>query len=85
MAFLHNGEISLIDTPENIKTQQSTSSISLLLRNNRKVVVQKDEAGAKEIYNYIKDGEILTIHSDEPTLGDVFVKLTGGNYHDLFI
>ncbi|WP_461611617.1 ABC transporter ATP-binding protein [Cytobacillus kochii] len=77
VAFLHNGEISLIDTPENIKTQQSTSSISLLLRNNRKVVVQKDEAGAKEIYNYIKDGEIVTIHSDEPTLGDVFVKLTG--------
>ncbi|WP_313236966.1 ABC transporter ATP-binding protein [Sporosarcina ureae] len=79
VAFLDNGKIVMIDTPQNVKAQQGNTSISLLLKGNRTVTVEKDEEGAKEIYQYMKDGQILTIHSNEPTLGDVFVQLTGRN------
>ncbi|MEK4031393.1 ABC transporter ATP-binding protein [Pseudobacillus sp. FSL P4-0506] len=79
VAFLNNGEIKLLDTPQNIRAQQENSSITLLLKGNRTVVVDKDEEGAEKIHQYMKDGEILTIHSNEPTLGDIFVQLTGRN------
>ncbi len=77
VAFLNNGEIRLLDTPQNVRAQQENTSISLLLKGNRTVVVDKDEEGAREIYEYMKNGQILTIHSNEPTLGDIFVQLTG--------
>ncbi|WP_010529035.1 ABC transporter ATP-binding protein [Lentibacillus jeotgali] len=79
VAFLNNGEIVMFDTPQNVRAQQENTSISLLLKGNRTVTVDKDEDGAKEIYQHMKDGQILTIHSNEPTLGDVFVELTGRN------
>ncbi|MEI5906309.1 ABC transporter ATP-binding protein [Bacillus spongiae] len=79
VAFLNDGEIMLLDTPQNVKLQKENTSISLLLKGNRTIVVNKDEDGAKEIYQYMKDGQILTIHSNEPTLGDVFVQITGRN------
>lgn len=79
VAFLNNGEITLLDTPQNIRAQQENSSITLLLKGNRTVIVDKDEEGAEKIHQYMKDGEILTIHSNEPTLGDIFVQLTGRN------
>ncbi|MFP3843478.1 ABC transporter ATP-binding protein [Priestia filamentosa] len=77
VAFLHNGEVRLFDAPEKLRSQHSDSTVSLLLKGQRKVVVETNEEGAKEIYNYMKQGELLTIHSNEPTLGDLFVKLTG--------
>lgn len=77
VAFLHNGEVRLFDAPEKLRSQYSDSTVSLLLKGQRKVVVETNEEGAKEIYNYMKQGELLTIHSNEPTLGDLFVKLTG--------
>lgn len=79
VAFLNKGEIVLLDTPKNLRAQQNNTSISLLLKGNRTIVVEKNEEGAKEIYQYMKDGQILTIHSNEPTLGEIFVQVTGRN------
>ena len=79
VSFLNNGEIQILDTPQNVRAQQVNTSISLLLKGNRTVVVEKDEQGANEIQQYIKSGQLLTIHSNEPTLGDIFVQLTGRN------
>lgn len=77
VAFLHQGEIKLLDTPQNLRMQYSDSTIKLVLKGNRTVVVQKNSEGADEIYQYMKNDEVVSIHSNEPTLGDIFVKLTG--------
>ena len=29
-------------------------------------------------------GELLSIHSHEPTLGDIFIEVTGRDYNDIF-
>lgn len=79
VAFLNNGEIVMYDTPQNIRTQQKNTSVSLLLKGNRTVTVENNAQGAEKIYENMKAGQILTIHSNEPTLGDVFVELTGRN------
>ena len=77
VAFLHNGEIKLFDEPQKLRARYDSSSISLLLKGNHTIEVEKNEEGAKEIYRYMKEGKVLTIHSNEPTLGDIFVQLTG--------
>ncbi|MED4533955.1 ABC transporter ATP-binding protein [Metabacillus fastidiosus] len=79
VAFLDNGEIRKFDTPQMIKNEYADSTITLMLIGNKEVVVNKDEEGAQEIYKYMKDGQLQTIHSNEPTLGEVFVQLTGRN------
>lgn len=77
VAFLDKGEIVKFDTPQNVRVQQENTSISFLLKGNRTVTVEMGGEGAEKIYQYMKDEQILTIHSNEPTLGDVFVQLTG--------
>ncbi|MGG0494886.1 ABC transporter ATP-binding protein [Priestia megaterium] len=77
VAFLHQGEIKLLDTPKNLRLQFSQKSISLIVGDGNSVTVKNDEQGAKQISDYIKNGQLLSIHSNEPTLGDIFVQLTG--------
>lgn len=77
VAFLHQGEIQLLNTPQKIRNQFAEPFITLLFNDNKTMVVDKNEEGAKKIYNYMKEGELISIHSMEPTLGDVFVQLTG--------
>jgi ABC-2 type transport system ATP-binding protein len=77
VAFLNNGEIVAIDTPENLRLQYAENTIEITLTNKEKEVVKKDEAGAQRIFDWLNHGEILTIHSKEPNLGDIFIQLTG--------
>ncbi|WP_062108349.1 ABC transporter ATP-binding protein [Bacillus niameyensis] len=77
VAFLHNGEVQALDTPQNLRLQYADPSITVLLKDKQSVSLEKDEAGAEQIYQWMKNGELLSIHSNEPTLGDIFVKLTG--------
>ncbi|CAI8950041.1 ABC-2 type transport system ATP-binding protein [Priestia megaterium] len=77
VAFLHQGEIKLLDTPKNLRLQFSQKSISLIVGDGNSITVKNDEQGAKQISNYMKNGQLLSIHSNEPTLGDIFVQLTG--------
>ena len=77
VAFLHQGEIKLLDTPKNLRLQFSQKSISLIVVDGNSVTVKNDEQGAKQISDYMKNGQLLSIHSNEPTLGDIFVQLTG--------
>ncbi|MGG3988615.1 ABC transporter ATP-binding protein [Bacillus smithii] len=77
VAFLHQGEIKLLDSPQNLRLRFANSSISLILTGNRKVIVDKNQEGAKKITEFILKGELLSIHSNEPTLGDIFEKVTG--------
>ena len=33
--------------------------------------------GADQLFEYMKTNQVETIHSNEPTLGDIFVQVTG--------
>ncbi|MEQ7807754.1 ABC transporter ATP-binding protein [Priestia aryabhattai] len=77
VAFLHNGEIKLLDTPQNLRCQYSEGFISLMLKSGEVLTIKNDEQGADKISDYIKKKELVSIHSNEPSLGDIFVRLTG--------
>ncbi len=76
VAFLHNGEISALDTPQALRLQHGGRSITVTTREG-KTVIEHNGAGADYIRELMSRGELLAIHSNEPTLGDIFVKLTG--------
>ncbi|SIT74249.1 ABC transporter ATP-binding protein [Edaphobacillus lindanitolerans] len=77
VAFLDDGEIRLFDTPQNLRMLQGRPTISVLLKDRRTVTVEPDADGAAAIARFMESGELLTIHSNEPTLGDLFVQMTG--------
>jgi len=78
VAFIHDGKISALDTPENLRLQYANNTITCLLKDQGKVIVQQDQEGARRIHDYMQSGKLLSIHSNEPTLGDIFVQITGG-------
>ena len=77
IAFLCGGEIVALDTPENLRLQYAKDKIEVVLKDKKRETVQKDELGAKRISEWMKKGELLSIHSYEPTLGDIFIEVTG--------
>src|SRR5699024_10877411 len=77
IAFLHNGTIKELDTPINLKKKYAENTMTLRLRNGEKVVLEQNELAADKVYNYMKTNKIETIHSNEPTIGDIFMKVTG--------
>ncbi|QUG41162.1 ABC transporter ATP-binding protein [Psychrobacillus sp. INOP01] len=78
VAFLHKGKIQLLDKPSELKKPFADGTLTVELLNNEKIVLQKDSVGAEEMFQLMKENQIQTVHSNEPTLGDIFVKVTGG-------
>ncbi|MCM1991817.1 ABC transporter ATP-binding protein [Oceanirhabdus seepicola] len=78
VAFLNDGEIVEIDTPENLKLKYAKNKIEVKLKGkNEKISVKNDEKSAEKIKNWIVNSQLLSIHSQEPNLEEIFLSLTG--------
>lgn len=79
VAFIVDGEIKTMDSPENLKIRHSQRSLEVLFRNqDTKEVFNLDGLGQNESFlNKLKQYEIETIHSREATLDDIFIQVTG--------
>lgn len=78
VAFLNKGQIQLMDQPSKLKKQFANDTLTLELTNDEKLVLPKNASGAEEMYQLMKENRVVTVHSNEPTLGDIFVNVTGG-------
>ncbi len=77
VAFLSGGNLAALDTPKNLKEKNSSHQavIEYLYQGRRQtkaMAVSKLEEG----FPFAHD-EILSIHSQEPTLEDIFIRYTG--------
>lgn len=77
VAFLHEGEIRALGKPSELKEQFSDQTITIELQNGEKEIIQNDENDAEKVYNIMKSGQLKKIYTNEPNLGEIFVKLTG--------
>ena len=78
VAFLSAGKIVAMDTPTELKLRYGTPSARLLLRDRSEVVVDLDSPDdARTVEALMAEGQVLTIHSQEGTLEDVFINLAG--------
>jgi len=81
VAFINEGKIVAIDTPENLKITHGSRSVKIRMRSNggvEEVSVPLGSAKAVEALKVAATNEdLMTIHTEEATLEDIFVKITG--------
>ena len=77
IAFLVKGNIAALDTPKNLKEQHSNHRITVeYLHQGRRGEQTVEPAELKAGIPFAYD-ELLSIHSQEPTLEDIFIRYTG--------
>ena len=81
VAFINTGRILAIDTPETLKLEHGRRTVRVRHRVDgeiHEVVVELDEEGAEDrVREAVASNDILTIHTEEATLEDVFVTFAG--------
>jgi ABC-type multidrug transport system ATPase subunit len=81
VAFINEGHVLVIDTPENLKIAHGKRSVRVRARHDGSVVetiIPLDEPGADErVKQAVGDRELLTIHTQEATLEDIFIQFAG--------
>ena len=83
VAFLNEGQIVALDTPQNLKLAHGQRKVTVVLRSDDGApgesvsLALDDHADATRLSAYMSQGQVLTIHSEEATLEDIFIKLAG--------
>ena len=82
VAFINDGKIVAIDTPESLKIKHGSRSVKIRTRSNGSGVDEKSvPLGSAEAGEMLKvaagNPNLMTIHTEEATLEDIFVKMTG--------
>ena len=77
VAFISNGKIMALDTPKNLKEQNSNHRVVIdYLYQGRREEKTLEAPELAAGFPFAHD-EIISIHSQEPTLEDMFIKYTG--------
>jgi ABC-2 type transport system ATP-binding protein len=78
VAFLSQGEIVALDTPQELKLRYGERTARVLLRDRTEATIQLDDPrDAERLASWVTADQILTLHSQEGTLEDVFINLAG--------
>jgi len=81
VAFINEGKLLVLDTPESLKLQHGQRAVRIRSRHGDQVnetVIPLDEAGAgDQIRDAVGSGGLMTIHTEEATLEDIFIKFAG--------
>jgi ABC-2 type transport system ATP-binding protein len=81
VAFLNQGKITALDTPRNLKQQYGERSMLVeVARENklesRTVTLDRPDT-AQSVQELFAREKVVTVHSQEATLEDIFLKITG--------
>ncbi|MCI8514614.1 MAG: ABC transporter ATP-binding protein [Lachnospiraceae bacterium] len=77
VAFISNGNIVALDTPRNLKEQNSNHSIIIDYLYQGRHEEQTIEAAELKSGIPFPYDELIRVHSQEPTLEDIFIRYTG--------
>ena len=80
VAFITGGELKIIDSPHQLKLQNGKRIVRVEYQNeiSEQREFEMDTIGTNnEFLKIIKDHRLISIHSEEATLDDVFIKVTG--------
>jgi len=81
VAFINEGKLHALDTPDRLKLEHGKRSVKVRLRQGEEVVEQTVELDAPEAGEKLKaavgsDG-LMTIHTEEASLEAIFIQMTG--------
>ncbi len=82
VAFINQGKIAALDTPHNLKQQYGKRMVKAQVigadgrLENREIMLDTDQTAAdlQQLFNAEK---VVTLHSEEASLEDIFIKITG--------
>ncbi len=80
VSFINEGRVLVTDTPENLKLAFGKRNVRVRSRNGGQVdevVIAMDEDGAGERLRSLVSDQVMTIHTEEATLEDIFVQMAG--------
>jgi len=82
VAFMNQGKIAALDTPRNLKQKYGRRNLIAEIAGADGRLVKKEigmdsPAAAGEVGALFQQGKVLTLHSEEATLEDIFIQVTG--------
>lgn len=77
VAFLHHGSIVACDTPDALKLTHARDTVTARLISGARHTVPKTPEGLRRIAELAEEDALLTLHSQEPNLEEIFLQLTG--------
>ena len=82
VAFINEGQIVALDKPAKLKQQYGKRQLKVEVESAngesgvRNIALDR-EATPQDVYELFKEARVVTIHSEEATLEDIFVQITG--------
>lgn len=78
VAFLSDGRIVALDTPDNLKVAHGQRMLTATLASGERLTIALDDQDAgKTLEQLVSSRQIRTLHSAEATLEEVFIQMTG--------
>lgn len=81
VAFIVDGKLRALDTPKNMIMSKGASRVCYTYACNdqkEQMEIPLNQTGSDELLlRLVRENQLLSIHSSEPTLNDIFVELTG--------
>lgn len=81
VAFINQGKIVAMDTPHALKQQFGKRALKAEVKVNGKLEMREltmdEENTSAAIKELFEKEEVITVHSEEATLEDIFIKITG--------
>ena len=77
VAFLNNGQLQEMDAPGTLRYKYSSHTFHIETFSGERLVLENVPENAAEISRLIVEKQVKEMHTDNPTLGDIFIKVTG--------
>jgi len=82
VAFINQGHIVALDTPHNLKQQYGKRALKAQVATpdggleSREIVLDRPET-ASDVRDLFGKERVITVHSEEASLEDIFIDITG--------
>lgn len=77
VAFLHKGQIQELDEPDYLRYKYSTNTFHIETFDGKYLDIENNPDNADQIKELITKGLVKRMYSDNPTLGQIFLQVTG--------
>lgn len=77
VAFLDDGKIKELDSPESLRYKYSTHAFHIETHSGKKYEFENGAVHAAKIKELIENNDVKHMYTDHPTLGEVFLEVTG--------
>lgn len=80
VGILNEGRVVACDTPGALRLEHARNRLTVVTRSRGIIDLTKCAESAEEVAALMRAGDVLSMHTDEPNLEEVFLELTGKEF-----